>query len=153
MTTIASNIDSDKYKVGDTKEIKLEGYTNEEENSNGLYTVRIANITSDDPVCKNDNYSKTACGFVIEFEDIITTHDMNPSGEYKDVQYDNGWNVDGYPASAMYKFVNNNIYESLPKDLKEVIIDTKVVSSHGHSDSMNFISTDKLYLLSTKEVY
>ena len=53
----------------------------------------------------------------------------------------------------MRTFVNNDIYNSLPADLKSVIIDTIVVSSHGSEDSSNFTSTDKLYLLSTAELW
>ena len=41
----------------------------------------------------------------------------------------------------------------MPSELKNGIIDTYVVSGHGSSDSANFISTDKLYLLSTMEVW
>ena len=145
--TISKNVqigNLSKYKVGDTKEIKLESFTNQEPGSNGLYTVRIANISSDDPVCQNDNYSKTACGFVVEFVDIITMHNMNLTPT----------NRGGYPASDMYKYIKNDIYNSLMKDLKDVIIDTKVVSSHGSTNGeTNFVSTDKLYLLSTKEVW
>ena len=36
---------------------------------------------------------------------------------------------------------------------KNVIIDTTVVSGHWKSDSSNFTSTDKLYFLSSKEIY
>ena len=62
-------------------------------------------------------------------------------------------NVGGWPASKMRTYVNNTIYNVLPQNLKENIIDTQVVSSHGSYDSTNFTSTDKLYLLSTKEVW
>ena len=41
----------------------------------------------------------------------------------------------------------------MPSELKNGIIDTYVVSGHGFSESTNFTSTDKLYLLSTKEVW
>ena len=78
---------------------------------------------------------------------------MNPKGEYKGTTYSFGWNVDGWPASSMYTFVNNDIYNALPSDLKSVIIDTTVVSSHGSEDTANFTSTDKLYLLAPKEIY
>ena len=144
--TIAANVKAGyMYNVGDTREVSLQPtYINQEPNSGGLYTVRIANISSDDPICKNDNYSKTACGFVVEFVDIITTHKMNSTAT----------NVGGYPASEMYNYIKNEIYNSLPKDLRDVIIDTKVVSSHGSTrGETNFTSEDKLYLLSTKEVW
>ncbi len=154
--TIVANVkagNTSAYKVGDTKEIKLEGFTNEEENSNGLYTIRITNNSTPEE-CNTEGFSQTACGFVIEFVDIITRRKMNPSGKYKGTQYGFGWNVDGWPASEMRTYVNNNIYNALPEGLKENIINTKVVSSHGStSGETNFTSEDKIYLLSTKEVW
>ncbi len=62
-------------------------------------------------------------------------------------------NVGGWPASELYTYVQNDIYNALPSDLKSKIIDTYIVSGHGKNDSANFTSTDKLYLLSTKEVW
>ena len=63
-------------------------------------------------------------------------------------------NVGGWPASNMYTFVNNDIYNALPSELKSAIIDTTVVSEHGcTSGEENFTSTDKLYLLAPREIY
>jgi hypothetical protein len=63
-------------------------------------------------------------------------------------------NVGGWPASEMRTYVNSNIYNALPSELKSGIINTTVVSGHGStSGETNFTSTDKLYLLSTHEVY
>lgn len=63
-------------------------------------------------------------------------------------------NVGGWPASAMRTYVNGTIYNALPSDLQGIIADTTVVSGHGStSGEENFTSTDKLYLLSTKEVW
>ena len=134
-----------KYNVGDTKEVDL-GTTY------GTHTIRIANMSTPSE-CSTSGFSQTACGFVLEFADIITTHNMNPAGEYNGTQYDYGYNVGGWPNSSMRTFVNNDIYNSLPSDLKNGIIDTTVVSSHGKSDTENFTSTDKLYLLAPKEIY
>ena len=133
-----------KYNVGDTKEIDMGTY--------GTHTLRIAN-TSTPSECSTAGFSQTACGFVLEFADIITTHNMNPAGEYNGTQYSNGHNIGGWPNSSMRTFVNNDIYNSLPSDLKNGIIDTTVVSSHGSSDSSNFTSTDKLYLLAPTEIW
>ena len=124
-----------KYKVGDTKSIDMGDY--------GEHTVRIAN-TSTPSECSTEGFSQTACGFVLEFADIITTHAMNDNDDT---------NVGGWPASSMRTFVNNDIYNSLPTDLKNAIIDTTVVSGHGNEDTENFTSTDKLYLLAPKEIY
>ena len=134
-----------KYSVGDTKEINLG-------DTYGTHTLRIAN-KSKPSSCSTSGYSQTACGFVIEFADIITTYNMNPAGTYKNVEYKYGWNKDGWPASAMRTFVNNDIYNSLPSDLRNGIVETTVVSGYGSSDSANFTSTDKLYLLSPMEVW
>ena len=124
-----------KYNVGDTKEITLDGY--------GTHTLRLANKSTPSE-CSTSGFSQSACGFVIEFEDIITEHVMN----------DTATNVGGWPSSEMYSFVNNDIYNSLPNDLKNGIIDTTVISGHGNDsgDESNFTSIDKLYLLSLAEV-
>jgi len=133
-----------KYNIGDTKTIDMGTY--------GTHTVRIAN-TSTPNECSTSGFSQTACGFVLEFADIITTHNMNPAGEYNGTQYNYGYNVGGWPNTSMRTFVNTDIYSVLPNTLKNVIIDTTVVSGHGGEDTENFTSTDKLYLLSTAEVW
>ena len=123
------------YNVGDTKEIDLGSY--------GKHTLRIANKSTPSE-CSNTNFSQSACGFVLEFADIITTHKMN----------DKRTNVGGWPATSMRTFVNNDIYNAIPSEIKNAIIDTTVVSGHGStSGETNFTSTDKLYLLSTAEVW
>ena len=130
---------SEVYNVGDTKEVTVEGYSNGDEQT---FTVRIANMSTPEE-CNSEGFPQTACGFVVEFEDIITKHVMNSTNT----------NVGGWPASELYSFVNDTIYNALPSELRNIIIDTYTVSSHGQSDSSNFTSTDKLYLISTKELY
>ena len=149
--TIASNAkkcvddpDSCPYKVGDEKDVKLEKYWK--------HKVRIANMNTPDE-CKQDNFSQSACGFVIEFVDIITKHNMNPKGDYNGKTYQYGWNKDGWPKSQIKAFIDSDIYNSLPNELKSVIIDTKTVSGHGKEDTDDFTSLDKLYLLAPKEIY
>ena len=123
------------YNVGDTKEIDLGSY--------GKHTLRIANKSTPSE-CSNTNFSQSVCGFVLEFVDIITTHNMN----------DTATNVGGWPATSMRTFVNNDIYNAIPSEIKNAIIDTTVVSGHGStSGETNFTSTDKLYLLAPKEIY
>ena len=148
-STIIANVkagNGSEYAVGSTKEVNL-GTTY------GTHTLRIAN-TSTPSECSTAGFSQSACGFVLEFADIITTHNMNPVGYYKETFYNYGWNVDGWPASSMYAFVNNDIYNSIPDEIKNAIIDTVTVSGHGStSGETNFTSTDKLYLLSSKEIF
>ena len=115
--------------------------------------VRIANLSTPSE-CEASDFSETACGFVLEFADIITKHNMNPSGTYKGTNYSYGWNVDGWPASSMYSYVNTDIYNALPYDLKSIVIDTIVVSGHGSTTGeTNFTSIDKLFLFDDKEIY
>ncbi len=128
------------YKVGDTKTVNM--------GSLGIHTIRVAN-TSTPAECSTAGFSQTACGFVLEFADAITKHVMNLASD----GYPYGDNIGGWPASEMYNYVQNDIYNALPNELKSGIIDTYVVSGHGPTESANFTSTDKLYLLSSKEVW
>jgi len=151
-STVIENIkngNTSAYKVGDTKTVTL---TSTDSKIAGTYTVRIANMSTPSE-CNAEGFSQTACGFVVEFVDIISKHNMNPSGEYKGTSYSYGWNKDGWPASSMYTYVNNDIYNALPSEIKSGIIDTYTVSGYGSSDSPNKTSIDKLYLLVGKEIY
>ena len=123
------------YQVGDTKTVDL-GSTL------GTHTLRVANTTTP-AECSTTGFSQTACGLVLEFADIITTHVMNSTST----------NVGGWQASEMRTYINSDIYNALPTALKNAIIDTTVVSGHGStSGETNFVTTDKLYLLSPHEV-
>ncbi len=136
--TIIANVKAgygSEYAVGSTKEVDLGTY--------GTHTLRIAN-TSTPSECSTEGFSQTACGFVLEFADIITTYGMN----------DTNTNVGGWPTTSMKTFVNNDIYNAISEEIKNAIIDTTVVSGHGYtSGEENFTSTDKLYLLAPKEIY
>ena len=123
------------YKVGETKTIDL-GTTY------GTHTLRIAN-TSTPSECNASGFSQSACGFVLEFADIILYKEFNSSTS----------NTGGWSSSELRTFINNDIYNALPVDLRNIIIDTIVVSGHGKSDSTNFVTTDKLYLLAPKEIF
>ena len=119
------------YNIGDTKEVDLGTF--------GTHTVRIANKSE----CTTET-SETACGFVVEFVNCITNYKM----------FEERTNVGGWKASIARTYINTDIYEMLPDDLKKIIVDTKVISGHGStSGEENFETIDKLYLLSTKEIY
>ena len=121
-----------KYNIGDTKKVNLGDL--------GTHTVRISNMSA----CTNGETSETACGFVVEFADIITTHRFNSTNT----------NVGGWKDSEMRTYVNGTIYKALPSELQNVIISTKVISSHGStSGETNFETQDKLYLLNAQEVW
>ena len=127
------NNNASLYHVGDTKKVTINGTD---------YTVRIVN-KSTNANCDNENYSQTACGFVVEFVDIVEQRAMNSADT----------NVGGWPATETRTYLNGTFYNSLPSDLQAVIKPTRVISGHGSNDSTNFTTTDKLYLLSSEEVY
>ena len=133
-----------KYNVGDTKTVNVGTF--------GTHTVRVSNKSTPSS-CSSSTYSQTACGFVIEFADIIVRYNMNPAGTYNGKYYQYGTNVGGWPASKLRTYLNNDIFKQLPSDLQNVIINTKVISGHGSNETSNFTSTDKLYLLSPTEVW
>ena len=121
-----------KYNVGDTKNVDL--------GELGTHTVRIANMSE----CTNGETSETACGFVVEFADIITTQKFNSTNT----------NEGGWKDSELRTYVNGTIYDSLPSKLQRIVATTKVISGHGStSGETNFETQDKLYLLNAQEVW
>ena len=141
--TISNNIktlNTSCYHVGDTKTISIEEF--------GTQTIRIANITTPTE-CSSEEYSQTACGFVIEFSNVVFTNKVSsrPTGTYTNSNYG------GWPVSEIRTILNNYFYSKLPSELKYIIIDTKVVSGHGINDTENFITEDKIYLLTPREIY
>lgn len=128
------NGNTSQYHVGDMKTIRMNG----EE-----YRLRIANMSSPNGVCTSSSYSQTACGFVVEFVDGPAEKRMNR------IEGD----VNSYPASEIYAYLNGELYNSLPEDLKSSILNTRVITGHAPSESSNYINNNqKLYLLSKKEV-
>lgn len=141
-TTIANNVRNGlgyKYNVGDEKEVSIGGIN---------YTVRVANNTTPSE-CSNEGFSQTACGFVVEFVDVIEQRQMNSSYT----------NVGGWPAMELHRYANGDFFNKLPEELRKIIINTTVVSGHGWSNSNpnrsdgNWESQDKIYLLSTTEIW
>ena len=122
------------YHVGDLKEIEVGEY--------GTHTLRISNMSTPDE-CNTPGYSTSACGFVLEFADVVTAHN---------VKRNNSSTVGGWPESEGRRFVNDEIYNALPSDLRNIIIDSYVVSESRFDESGCF-STDKIYLLSECETF
>ena len=141
ISNVQNNTIPSYYTVGSTKTVDMGTF--------GTHTLRVAN-NSTPAECATEGFSQTACGFVLEFADIITTHVMNSdnSGSTNGTGNKGGWEY-----SEMRTYVNNDIYNALPSALKSAIIDTNVVSGHGSKDTTNFTTTDKLYLLSVHEVW
>ncbi len=147
ISKIGANHSCGPYSVGDTREIDM--------GSLGTHTIRISNCSTP-AECSTAGFSQTACGVVLEFVDVITTHTIIPAG----VSFaEQNSNVGGWPASVMRVYLNDlndptSIINLLPEEIKNSIIDTTVVAGHGNNvGETNFTSTDKLYLLSMHEVW
>ena len=153
------------YRIGDEREIDMGSF--------GKHKVRLANKSIDD-YCVNENYSKSACGFVIEFADIITKHQMDKAFSLAEI-ISTGWSV-----SSMRTYVNNEIYNAIPSKIRQNIIDTKIVSNYSTNIDVNdpkcnldnadfdgpgfsecigstinkkVTTNDKLYLLDNDDIY
>ena len=142
------NNNTSVYNVGDTKSVTINGNN---------YMVRIANKSTAQN-CGNSDYSQTACGFVVEFAEIVEKRAMNSTAT----------NVGGWPATEMRTYLNGTFFNSLPSDLQAAIKPTRVISGYGcvsdfnrstmtcgnpDNSGNNFTSTDNLYLLSGVEVF
>jgi hypothetical protein len=151
------------YRVGDTKtiEMDLDG-----DNTPETYTLRIANLSKPNE-CKENDFSQTACGLVVEFVDIISTRVMNPNSLWTNGSYGIG-TIGGWEYSDMRAYLNSGkhseigvektdytntgLLSKLPEDLRDNIVTTKVISGRGYNDSENYETNDKIYLLSEHEV-
>ncbi len=136
-STIANNVkngNTEQYNLGDTRIINMGDY--------GTHVLRVANKSTPSE-CNTTGFSQTACGFVIEFADIIIKKEMEGDTVF----------ADSWPKSQVYDILNNDIYNNVfPTDLQNIIIDTATVSTNCNNNSTTSTTNDKLYLLSISEV-
>ena len=131
LARIASNVRNGAtslYNVGDTRKISIDG-TN--------YTLRIVN-NSTPSECSNKGFSQTACGFVVEFVDIIEQRTMGA--------YGNAWDE-----TDVRKYLNGDFFNKLPTEIQDLIIYTNAVSNNAGNGTTS--TTDKVYLLSPAEIF
>ena len=142
---VSANLKS--YPLGCEKTVDVGSY--------GIHKVRIAN-NSRPSECSATDFSQSACGFVLEFTDILTLHRMNPlshpdEGDAATITAGDG-SIGGWKDSEMRNVVMPQIYNQLPSDLKNIIINTKTVSGHSSNEFSNIVvENDKLYLLGNKD--
>ena len=117
------------YSVGDEKEVVL--------TDGKSYTVRVANNTTPEE-CKGPDFSQTACGFVVEFVDIIEQRTMGA--------YGNAWDE-----TDVRTYLNGDFFNKLPTELQDLIIYTNAVSNNAGNGTTS--TTDKVYLLSPAEIF
>ena len=113
---------TDKYNVGDTKEIDLG-------DTYGKHTVRIANKSTPSE-CSTEYFSQTACGFVLEFTDILFDSSFAFRSSYDD--------------SDISKTLNKEVYNSFPDKLKNAMVLT--YAAFNSSTGFDVYESEKLYL-------
>ena len=137
------SVDRNAYPIGSLKTVKM-NLTGEEKD----YTFRLIN-TSHPAACDNVNvagnlnYSQSSCGVVIEFVTIIENRVMDTSN-----------NEVGYSRTPLRAHLNtdaDSIYNSLPEDLKDVIIDTSPLITGGKNQTL-YTYGEKLFPLSSREI-
>lgn len=147
--TIKANVESgntNQYDIGDTRSISID---------NKKYTLRLVNKSSHD-WCDNEAYSQTACGFVVEFAEVVEKRKINPTKT----------NAGGWPGTDLYQYANGDFYNKLPNDLKSIIATTRVISGFGcisgfdentrvcsnpDNNGNNYTTYDKIYIPSGTE--
>ena len=128
----------DAYSVGDEKEVEIGGKS---------YTVRVANNTTP-AECSGNDFSQTACGFVVEFVDIIENRTTGLTNE----------NSNTYVDSEIRTYLNNAFYNKLPSDLRKNIIKTNLISftllmQQQIPNGIVYSNTeDYVYLIGEKEI-
>lgn len=140
--TIAAAIKNgklDAYSVGDEKEVEIGGTS---------YTVRVANNTTP-AECSGNDFSQTACGFVVEFVDIIENRTTGLTNE----------NTKTYVYSEIRRYLNNAFYNKLPSDLRDNIITTNIIAVTAKINGANpagvaltASTSDKIFLINETEI-
>ena len=128
-STIAKVVQSgqlDAYPVGSEKEVEIGGTS---------YTVRVANNTTPTK-CNDSNFSETACGFVVEFVDIVEEKIMNDG---KSLLNDNISNKD--------LSIDSLIYNEKNKDVEIKMLAPSIPSSVGGTNVGGWPATPlRIYL-------
>ena len=118
------------FKVGDEKELQIGSET---------YHVQILGFNHDD---KSDGSGKA--GITVGLKEIITT-EYNMNSTYI--------NIGGWQNSKMRTYLQTDIYNSLPNDVKLVIKTVDKASDVGNKDEKTLVIThDNLFLFSFEEV-
>ena len=120
-----------KYNIGDTKEIDLGDL--------GVHTLRIAN-KSTPAECNQEGFSQTACGFVLEFTDVVLNSKMHNTDTL--VYWAN---------TTLRSYLNNSFLDEMPEVIKNNIIDTYALS--GRNSTLYVSTTDKIYLFCHLELF
>ena len=110
--------------------------------------MRVANNTTP-AECSGNNFSQTACGFVVEFVDIIENRTTGLTNE----------NTKSYVDSEIRTYLNNAFYNKLPSDLRDNIITTNIIAVtakiNGTSPvgvALTAASSDKIFLINETEI-
>lgn len=121
------------WKVGDTKQITMRGTT---------YTAQIIGFDHDD-VTDSASYGRVKAGITFQFKETTSgTYQINSS-----TSLSGGWAVAGIQNSL------KTMYNGLNSDLRSVIVPVNKPYNASYNASSVSYSSDKLFLLSTYEIF
>ena len=118
------------WKIGDEIAITLSG--------NEVITVQIYDFNHD--TLQAGGLAPITFGLK---DCMATTQKMNNSDT----------NVNGWPGSAMYSYLNTTVYNKLPTAWKNIIKPVKKLTSHGNKLKTIQTSNDKLFLFCEEEIF
>jgi hypothetical protein len=136
-TVIAENVDNGNapyvYQIGARKEIPI---TLDGED----VTIDVEIISFCHDYLSDGSAKASIIFFCKDLPNIL--HRMNPEST----------NAGGWEESEMRQFVNNDLYDALPDDLKRIILPVRKISDGGSSNKNLVTTDDKLWLASYNEV-
>lgn len=128
-----SGVASEYFSVGDEKELQIGSET---------YHVQILGFDHDD---KSDGSGKA--GITVGLKEIMTTEHVMNYLSYSD-GYKGGWKD-----SDMRIYLNNNILNYLPQDVKNIIKSVNKLTSKGNKSREIETTLEDLFLLSEVEIF
>ena len=146
---------SEYFNIGDEKKLTIEEYNYEDYDEKlgktvtkthpeTTYHMQILGFNHDD---KSDGTGKAGITFGLK-ECMITTHSMDKA----DGLYGVGSNIGGWKDCEIRNYVNQNVYNALPQEVKEIIKPVDKLTSKGNTSIEIEKTSDKLFLFSTIEI-
>ena len=125
-----SGVPEQYFTLGDTKNFVL--------GKQYIYTAQIVGFHHDD---LTDDFGKAGISFAIRGCSEKRVINYLPSNE-------GGWEI-----SSIRDYLNKDIFEKMPKGLREAIKPVRKVTAEGNvSEPLNIITSDRIWLFSEREV-
>lgn len=154
------------WSIGDTRDITINSITASGGSGNDTWTVgeihRAQTVTIQILDFEHDNLTtsigtKTKALLTVDLKNCL--RDANVTDTNGSENTENGYmnanstNVNGWEGCQRRSWCNNGFYSSLPEYIKTLIKSVNKLSSAGDESSIINTTSDKVFLLSTKELF